>query len=97
MLWSGDTDNLQEISDALRGQMSNQDEDEVEDELAAMEREVRGLQKADGSQIKQRLPDVPTMPVNGLPDSPRETPEQRTRRLQRERDLRKANAEPLAA
>lgn len=41
----------QEISDALAGQMSNEDEDEVEDELEAMEREMNGI---------EALPDVPT-------------------------------------
>ncbi|EAS31666.3 SNF7 family protein [Coccidioides immitis RS] len=41
----------EEISHMLAGQMSNQDEDEVEDELEELEREVAGSVK---------LPDVPT-------------------------------------
>ncbi|EFW23319.1 Vacuolar protein sorting-associated protein 20 [Coccidioides posadasii str. Silveira] len=41
----------EEISHMLAGQMSNQDEDEVEDELEELEREVAGGVK---------LPDVPT-------------------------------------
>ncbi|TAQ88046.1 hypothetical protein B7494_g3611 [Chlorociboria aeruginascens] len=41
---------LQEVSDMLGGRISNQDEDEVEDELEALEAEIRGVQ----------LPEVPT-------------------------------------
>ncbi|KAK0107284.1 Vacuolar protein sorting-associated protein 20 [Cadophora gregata] len=40
----------QEVSDMLGGKISNQDEDEVEDELAALEAEVTGIP----------LPEVPT-------------------------------------
>ncbi|PBP20430.1 SNF7 family protein [Diplocarpon rosae] len=40
----------QEVSDMLGGRISNQDEDEVEDELAALEAEVTGVP----------LPEVPT-------------------------------------
>lgn len=36
-----------EISEMLRGQMSNQDEDEVEDELDAMEGEINGIKALD--------------------------------------------------
>ena len=53
----------QEISEALAGQMSNADEDEVEDELEAMEREIEGI----------KLPEVPTKTIVGegvLPDTP---------------------------
>lgn len=35
---------LQEVNELLAGQMSNQDEDEVEDELEALSREVNGIQ-----------------------------------------------------
>jgi len=55
----------QEISDALAGQISNEDEDEVEDELEAMEREVAGV---------EALPDAPTKTVVGketLPEVPK--------------------------
>ena|SRR2546423_14723668 len=53
----------QEISEALAGQMSNEDEDEVEDELEAMEREVEGV----------KMPDAPKKTLVGegvLPDVP---------------------------
>lgn len=36
-----------EISELLGGQMSNQDEDEVEDELEAMEGEINGVKESD--------------------------------------------------
>jgi charged multivesicular body protein 6 len=53
----------QEINEALAGQMSNEEEDEVEDELERLEREVDGV----------KMPDAPTRVVVGqgtLPDVP---------------------------
>lgn len=49
---------LKEVSDLLGGRMSNQDEQEVEDELEALEAELTGPAPA------ERLPDVP---INELP------------------------------
>lgn len=50
-----------EISEMLAGQMSNQDEDEVEDELEALEKDVRGnvvaIDVEEGDEV--RLPRVP--------------------------------------
>ncbi|KAK1832668.1 charged multivesicular body protein 6 [Podospora conica] len=43
-----------EVNEMLAGQISNQDEDEVEDELAALEAEVNGAVK-----VQQPLPSVP--------------------------------------
>ncbi|KAE8354452.1 Snf7-domain-containing protein [Aspergillus coremiiformis] len=58
----GETDEArayqEEISQMLSGNLSNQDEDEVEDELAALEREARGLQN------------LPTAPKSKLPERP---------------------------
>ncbi|KAL1995067.1 hypothetical protein VTN49DRAFT_1254 [Thermomyces lanuginosus] len=54
----------EEISRMLAGQMSNQDEDEVEDELENLEREVRG----------EQLPDVPD---SALPEPTEEEKEQK--------------------
>ncbi|KAG5292819.1 SNF7 family protein [Histoplasma ohiense] len=55
----GDTEEArayqEEVSRMLGGQMSNQDEDEVEDELEAMELEISG---------PVSLPDVPTSALN---------------------------------
>lgn len=48
-----------EISEILAGQMSNQDEDEVEDELEALEKEVRGSVVGVGEDDEVRLPKVP--------------------------------------
>ena len=74
----------------LGGKMSNQDEDEVEDELEAMEREVDGV----------KLPSAPNGKLADqqrldLPDAPMETPAQKAERRREER-ARQA-AEPIAA
>ncbi|OAX80455.1 hypothetical protein ACJ72_05217 [Emergomyces africanus] len=59
----------EEVSRMLGGQMSNQDEDEVEDELEAMQQEISG---------PIRLPDVPT---SALPEAAeRETQEKAKQR-----------------
>ncbi|KAK6070565.1 snf7 family protein [Seiridium cupressi] len=52
-----------EISEMLGGRITNQDEEEVEDELAALEAEINGPTK---------LPDVPN---NKLPETPQAEPE----------------------
>lgn len=46
----------------LAGQISNQDEDEVEDELAALEAEVNG-----GVKVQQQQP-LPSVPDTKLPE-----------------------------
>ncbi|KAK3672285.1 Vacuolar protein sorting-associated protein 20 [Recurvomyces mirabilis] len=79
-----------EINDMLGGKMSNQDEDEVEDELEAMEREVSGVKlpsAPNGNLAEQQQLD--------LPDAPTETPAQKAKR-RREARAREA-AEPVAA
>lgn len=68
--------------------MSNQDEDEVEDELEAMEREVVGVPS---------LPDAPTIVKEEMPDVPQETSEEKAKRRRKERAAREQEAEPLAA
>ena len=73
----------------LGGKMSNQDEDEVEDELEAMEREVSGV----------RLPSAPSRRLANeaeLPDVPQETPAQKAKRRREER-AREQAPEPMAA
>lgn len=67
----------QEINDALGNKMSNQDEDEVEDELEALEAAVSGS--------KVRMPDAPNGIVGPLPDAPVETPKEKAQRRARER------------
>ncbi|PNS21077.1 Charged multivesicular body protein 6 [Sphaceloma murrayae] len=78
-----------EVSDMLVGQMSNADEDEVEDELAALEKEMGVRQK---EEIK--LPGTEGL-VDPMPDAPTETPRQRAERRQREREQERG--EPIAA
>ncbi|GAB1739416.1 hypothetical protein NU219Hw_g4375t1 [Hortaea werneckii] len=82
----------EEINDMLGGKMSNQDEDDVEDELEAMEREANGKTAADN------LPDAPSGVVEGeLPDVPSETPEQKAKRRREARAARAQAREPIAA
>ena len=78
------TDVDQEINDMLGGKMSNEDEDEVEDELEAMEREANGVPS---------LPEAPSVVAGELPDAPQETPAERSRRRRKER----GGTEPIAA
>ena len=83
-----DADITQEISEMLGNKMSNQDEDEVEEELEAMEREVVGVSS---------LPDAPTSVREQMPDVPEETPEQRAKRRRKERAAEQQSSEPIAA
>lgn len=77
-----------EINEMLNGKMSNEDEDEVEDELEAMAREAQGVSS---------LPDAPSITKNELPDAPQESPEERIKRPRRERASREQGSEPIAA
>jgi charged multivesicular body protein 6 len=80
----------------LAGKMSNDDEDAVEEELEAMEREREAAVAASRPQNVPSMPDAPKITAGELPDAPAETPEerQRARRLARAaRDER----EPIAA
>jgi charged multivesicular body protein 6 len=68
----------------LAGRMSNQDEDEVEDELEALEREVSGVE----------LPDAP---AQDLPENERKE-KARERRERRAKEQKAAQAaEPMLA
>ena len=68
--------------------MSNQDEDEVEDELEAMEREVVGVPS---------LPTAPNVIKEDMPDVPQETPAERAKRRQKERTAKEQASGPIAA
>lgn len=72
----------------LANRMSNQDEDEVEDELDALELEVVG--------VKQILPDAPSVMKGEMPDVPQESPAEKARRRRLER-ARAQGTEPIAA
>lgn len=80
----------QEINEMLSGKMSNDDEDEVDQELEAMEREA---QRAQGITT---MPNAPSVTAGELPDAPGETPEERIKRKGRERAARE-RADPIAA
>ncbi len=70
----------QEISNALAGQMSNEDEDEVEDELEAMEKEISGV---------SALPDAPNKTILGegtLPAVPKTELELEQERTQKQKE-----------
>jgi charged multivesicular body protein 6 len=72
----------QEISEALAGQMSNEEEDEVEDELEALEREVEGV----------KMPNVPNNTVvseDTLPEVPQTEVEREQERQQKQKDRAK--------
>jgi charged multivesicular body protein 6 len=77
----------EEVSQMLAGQLSNQDEDEVEDELEALEHELAG---------PVRLPDAPTAV---LPENiPERDPEVKAKERARARaKARAAAAAPLEA
>lgn len=68
--WDMIANDLQEVSDMLGGQISNQDEDEVEDELEALEAELNGVP-------------LPAVPSTKLPSEVKKEKEV-TRRRERE-------------
>lgn len=70
----------------LSGKMSNEDEDEVEDELEAMEKEA-----------VSSLPEAPNGIQEDVPDVPVETPAERAKRRQRDRAGKQNVAAPIAA
>ena len=65
----------QEISDMLKGQISNQDEDEVEDELASLEEQVAGVKS--GRTVS--LPSAPTTELEGEDQARQQKERARTR------------------
>ena len=80
----------QEISEALAGQMSNEEEDEVEDELEALEKEVERV----------KLPDAPKRTVIGedtLPDVPQTEIEMEQEKLQKQKERAKQRRVALEA
>ncbi|KAI9773946.1 MAG: Vacuolar protein sorting-associated protein 20 [Geoglossum simile] len=80
-----------EVSEMLGGRMSNQDEDEVEDELEALEKEVTGALPTTQLQENQ-LPSAPTTDLT----SPTERSRVEARRA-RARERAKAASEPMPA
>ncbi|KAL2011773.1 hypothetical protein VTN00DRAFT_4491 [Thermoascus crustaceus] len=74
----------EEVSQMLAGRMSNQDEDEVEDELEALQREVQG---------SVSLPDAPT---TAIPEETEKEKEQKAKARAKARAKERA-AVPMAA
>lgn len=84
----------QEISEMLAGRMSNQDEDEVEDELAALEAQMSGAERPVGTSVE-----LPTAPQKELPTAPRDdarAAKERARARAREQQ-EEEQAEPILA
>jgi charged multivesicular body protein 6 len=78
----------QEISELLANKMSNQDEDEVEDELDALEAEVNGVVPA--------LPDAPVAQPQFTPEEKAQMAKDRAARRARERAAEQASQPMLA-
>jgi charged multivesicular body protein 6 len=81
------TDLIQEISELLANKMSNQDEDEVEDELEALEAEVNGVPE---------LPDAPLAQPQSTPEEKAQMAKDRAARRARERAAEQASQPMLA-
>ena len=82
-----------EISDMLGGQMSNADEDDVEDELDALEKEVTGI-------AEQPVPSLPEVPHSSLETGEEEAREQQRKARARARAKEQVSpqvAEPMMA
>ncbi|GAP89010.1 putative snf7 family protein [Rosellinia necatrix] len=71
-----------EVSEMLGGRITNQEEDEVEDELAALEREVNGpeTQTTEAEQPVALLPVVPKTEPQKQPDRQEGSPERQPER-----------------
>jgi len=69
----------------LGGKMSNEDEDEVEDELEAMAKEAQGV---------PAMPDAPTRVQEPMPDVPASDPQRAKARAQ---ERARRGQEPIAA
>lgn len=83
----------QEISEALAGQMSNEDEDEVEDELERMEMEANALPKVPSQPlVHEVVPPVKDDLVaqRTMPDVPTSMTFEDTGKLQRQKERAKA-------
>ncbi|KAF1838041.1 Snf7-domain-containing protein [Decorospora gaudefroyi] len=78
----------EEISELLANKMSNQDEDEVEDELDALEAEVNGVVPA--------LPDAPVAQPQFTPEEKVQMAKERAARRARERAAEQASQPMLA-
>ncbi|KAF2753854.1 charged multivesicular body protein-like protein 6 [Pseudovirgaria hyperparasitica] len=76
----------QEVSELLAGKMSNQDEDDVEDELEALEIEMSGM----------KLPNVPSQELQKVEAVEQETKEEKAKRRRLERAAEQTSQPMLA-
>ena len=84
-----------EISEMLGGQMSNQDEDEVEDELEALEDEIRGVKEPDAANV---MPSAPKTELEGEEEEEERAEWQKARaRARAEKQQSAQDAEPMLA
>ncbi|KAL8632978.1 hypothetical protein Q9189_001232 [Teloschistes chrysophthalmus] len=88
-----------EIGEMLSGKMSNQDEDEVEDELEALEGEARGGVvvgvKEEGKRVE--YPNAPDTPLRVKEDEARQKERAKARARAREQAAQGQAAEPMLA
>ncbi|KAJ4419540.1 Vacuolar protein sorting-associated protein 20 [Neurospora sp. IMI 360204] len=78
----------QEVSEMLGGRISNQDEDEVEEELAALEAEVAAKNQPQPAVPVQPVPQVPlpNVPDTELPSTPSRAEEEGQQQRQRQEE-----------
>lgn len=83
-----------EISDMLGGQISNADEDEVEDELDALQKEIEGVKEPEVT----AFPEVPDTGIEASDEEETQTEQQKARARARARERASAQAsEPITA
>ncbi len=90
----------QEISEALAGQMSNEDEDEVEDELEHMEKEANAMPTVPSQPLANEIVDGVKVNIGAnhtMPDVPTSIASQGPARVQKQRERAKARKVALHA
>ncbi len=80
----------EEVAEALKGRMTNQEEDEVEDELEMLVTQANGIPDAT---LEPEPAKYRTKGRFSLPDAPAETPKERAKRRERENMLSNAPSE----
>ncbi|KAK1782886.1 charged multivesicular body protein 6 [Copromyces sp. CBS 386.78] len=85
----------QEVSEMLGGRISNQDEDEVEEELAALEAEVAAKSRPVSVQPVPQVP-LPNVPDTELPSTPSRVEEERQQQQRQQRQKQEERQAMLA-
>ena len=88
-----------EVSEMLAGNgaLNNEDEDEVEDELEALQREVGGVKIGTGTEAAMPVPQLPEVPNGDLEGERQREREERKKARARERAKEQQSAEPMLA